>query len=565
MSHRTRTYLFGVAAAASLAVWASALAVTAPASAATGDVTTAAGSGTNGFADGPATSAQFNNPLGVALDGTGNAYIADTSNDRIRKVDSAGNVTTVAGTGTYGFADGPATSAQFRTPAGVAVDGTGNVYVADAGNNRIRMIDLSGNVSTVAGTGTNGFADGPATTAQFDYPNGVAVDGTGNVYVAELGGRIRKIDLSGNVTTLAGTGTQGFADGPATTAQFSSPTGVAVDTTGNVYVADTGNSRVRKIDSSGNVSTVAGTGTQGFADGPATTAQFSSPRGVAFDAIGNVYVADTGNSRVRKIDSSGNVITLAGTGTSGFADGPATTAQFDSPAGVTFDGTGNIYVADMANNRIRKVDTVVVPPSTTTASTSTSTSTTTSTTTVAPFPPADQAAVLPPFIVPPAPTNTTAATTTVNETTTIAPTGSATPSTPTVPPVKVTLATSIVNTGDSVTVTGTNYLPGSTVTIELHSDPVALGTAKVSINGTFTFTGPLPLGVVGQHRIVVLGTASDNTSITSDAPLTISTPAATVNDLALTGTPATALALYALALITLGLAIRARARSLSKN
>ena len=230
-----------------------------------------------------------------------------------------------------GYTDGTGTSAKFYNPTGVAVDGAGNVYVADLSNHRIRKITTSGVVSTLAGSGTSGYTDGTGTSAKFSYPTGVAVDGAGNVYVADLfNHRIRKITTSGVVSTLAGSAS-GYADGTGTSAQFSYPTGVAVDGAGNVYVADYNNHRIRKITTSGVVSTLAGSGTPGYTDGTGTSAKFSSPTGVAVDGAGNVYVADYNNHRIRKITTSGVVSTLAGSGKAGYTDGTGTSAKFYYP------------------------------------------------------------------------------------------------------------------------------------------------------------------------------------------------------------------------------------------
>jgi hypothetical protein len=292
---------------------------------AAGVVTTLAGSGTAGFADGTGAAAKFNKPFGVAVDGAGTVYVADQVNHRIRKVTPAGVVTTLAGSGAQNFADGTGTAAQFSNPAGVAVDGAGTVYVADGSNNRIRKITPAGVVTTLAGSGTAGSANGTGTAAQFNYPAGVALDGSGTVYVGDYNShRIRKITPAGVVTTLAGSGTAGFADATGTAAQFNGPAAVAVDGAGNVYVGDELNHRIRKVTPAGVVTTLAGSGngvgTGGFADGTGTAAKFSNPAGVAVDGSGTVYAADARNQRIRKITPTGAATTFAGTGTQGFAD-----------------------------------------------------------------------------------------------------------------------------------------------------------------------------------------------------------------------------------------------------
>jgi len=321
-----------------------------------GVVSTLAGSGTKGFADGAGTAAQFSYPTGVAVDASGNVYLADQENHRIRKITAGGVVSTLAGSGIDGFADGTGIAAQFRYPTGVAVDASGNVYVADNNNNRIRKITAGGVVSTLAGSGIYGFADGTGTAAQFSSPSGVAVDASGNVYVADQDNhRIRKITAEGVVSTVAGSGSAGFADGTSAAAQFQYPYGVAVDATGSIYVADLYNHRIRKITAGGVVSTLAGSGIDGFADGTGAAAQFRYPAGVAVDVAGNVYVVDQINNRIRKITAEGVVSTLAGSGTKGFADGTGTAAQFSSPYGVAVDATGSIYVADTNNHCIRKI------------------------------------------------------------------------------------------------------------------------------------------------------------------------------------------------------------------
>ena len=326
-----------------------------------GAVTTLAGSGTAAFADGTGPAASFYNPAGVACDGSGNVYVADQFNNRIRKIVAAtGVVTTLAGSGSAAFADGTGTGAAFSRPFGVACDGNGNVYVADYSNQRIRKIVAStGAVTTLAGNGTPGLVDGTGTAAQFGYPIGVACDASGNVFVADYNNScIRKIvAATAVVSTVAGTGTAGFADGTGTAAQFRFPTGVACDANGNVFVADYNNNRIRRIvAATAVVSTVAGSGTAAFADGTGPAAAFNLPRGVACDAYGNVYVADQGNHRIRKIVLATAVVsTVAGSGTATFADGTGSAASFNAPYGVACDGNGNVYVADQGNNRIRVV------------------------------------------------------------------------------------------------------------------------------------------------------------------------------------------------------------------
>ena len=317
-------------------------------------VSTLAGNKKEGFADGRGTSVKFLCPQDVAVDHAGNVYVADRYNNRIRKIDSIGRVSTLAGDGSGEFTDGRGTSAKFFSPYGIAIDNMGNVYVADMLNHRIRKIDTTGRVSTLAGDGSKGFIDGSVTIAKFSYPTGVAIDDSGNVYVADsCNHRIRKIDTTGRVSTLAGS-EYGFADGFRTVAKFNNPNDVAVDNAGNVYVADASNNRIRKIDTTGLVSTLAGS-EYGFADGSGTTTKFYEPSGVTLDNAGNIYVADTYNHRIRKIDSSGNVSTLAGDGSEGFSDGSGTVAKFGWPYGVAVDSTGNVYVADTYNHRIRKI------------------------------------------------------------------------------------------------------------------------------------------------------------------------------------------------------------------
>jgi sugar lactone lactonase YvrE len=318
-------------------------------------VSTLAGSTTSGSSDGTGIVAMFNNPLGVAIDAAGNVYVADTDNHKIRKITPEGEVTTLAGNGSAGSSNGNGTEARFRDPSGVALDASGNVYVADSGNNMIRKITPEGVVTTLAG-GSAGSSDGPGTEAKFSHPEGIAVDASGNVYVADSWNhRIRKITPSGVVSTLAGSRISGSSDGNGIAASFNFPSGVAVDASGNVYVAEGHNQIIRKITPSGGVTTLAGGGSSGSSDGIGTAARFKGPTGVAVDASGNVYVADYGNNKIRKITPSREVTTLAGTGNSGSSNGLGTVATFYHPSGVAVDALGNVYVAGSGNNMIRKI------------------------------------------------------------------------------------------------------------------------------------------------------------------------------------------------------------------
>ena len=319
-----------------------------------GVVTTLAGSGTAGFADGTGIAAQLSNPSGVAIDSSGTVYVADSSNNCIRKITPSGVVTTLAGSGTAGSADGIGTAAQFNWPSGVAVDSAGTVYVADTSNSLIRKVTPGGVVTTWVGS-TYGYAEGTGTTAQFKWPTGIAIDSAGTVYVADsTDNRIRKITPSGVVTTLAGSNFGGYADGTGAAAKFNQPSGVAVDFTGTVYVADHDSNRIRKITPGGVVTTLAGSGVWGSADGTGTATQFKYPSGVAVDSAGTIYVADDYDNRIRKITQSGVVTTLAGS-TYGYADGTGTAAQFYSPYGIAVDSAGTVYVADDEGNRIRVI------------------------------------------------------------------------------------------------------------------------------------------------------------------------------------------------------------------
>lgn len=325
-----------------------------------------------GFAGdgGVPTAAQLNAPSGVAVDSAGNVYIADFNNYVVRMVSATtGKITTFAGTpGTSGSTgdNGLATNARLAGPLGLTIDSSGNLYIADGPNNRIRKVAPSGIITTVAGgTAGAGGDGGAATSASLNYPAAVAVDSSGNLYIADLGNdRIRKVS-GGIITTVAGSGLPGYnADNiSATTAQLYLPKGVAVDSSGNLYIADTGNNRIREV-SSGIITTIAGNGTSGYSGdkGAATAAQLNAPAGVAVDPTGIVYIADTANNVIRKILGT-SILTVAGTGTAGYGGdgGLATSALLNGPTAVGIDSTGALtYVADTQNNVIRLFTNTIV-------------------------------------------------------------------------------------------------------------------------------------------------------------------------------------------------------------
>ena len=331
-----------------------------------GTIITAAGSGSRGYSGdgGSAVAAQLNYPSSVAVDHAGNLYIADSSNHRIRRVDPSGTITTVAGSGSLGYSGdrNRAIQARLRFPYGVAADGAGNLYIADTGNHRIRHVDDNGTINTIVGGG-DVRDGGPAIHAQLALPHGVAVDSAGNLFIADAGNhRIRRVDPSGTITTVAGSGTLGYGgDGrPAGTAFLNNPRGVAVDSAGNLFIADAGNHRIRRVDPSGTITTIAGTGEPGYSGGggPAVQAQLAGPRGLVVDSAGNLFIADTGNYRIRRVDPSGTITTIAGTGESGYSGdgGPAARAQLALAYGVAVDSAGNLYITDTGNYRIRRVD-----------------------------------------------------------------------------------------------------------------------------------------------------------------------------------------------------------------
>jgi RHS repeat-associated protein len=338
-----------------------------------GVINTIAGNGTAGFNgdNGSALNAELQYPSCVAVDSKWNVYVADYYNSRIRKIAaSTGVITTVAGNGTAGYSGdgGAATSAELNYPSCVAVDGADNIYIADTSNNRVRMVAAStGIISTIAGNGTYGYGGdgGTATNAHLALPSGVAVDTCGNIYISDTGNnRIRKVTGSpGTISTAAGNGTAGYSgdNGAATSAELNYPNGISVDSSCNLYIADLSNERIRKVTiSTGKISTVAGNGTVGFSGdgGAATGAELGYPSGVAVDSSSNIYIADSNNNRIRKVTaSSGNISTIAGNGTQGYSgDGASSTsAEMNGPWDVAIDSSGNIYIADQGNSRIRAV------------------------------------------------------------------------------------------------------------------------------------------------------------------------------------------------------------------
>lgn len=333
------------------------------------EATTFVGTGVGAYVEGVGQNAALYAPYGMVTDAAGNLYVADQSNHRIRKITPEGQTSTFAGTGEVGYVDGPGTSAQFFYPAGIAMDAFGNLYVSDSGNDVIRKITPSGVVSTYAGSGQRGFADGAAANAKFKGLSGLAIDKAGNLYVVDSYNYvIRKITSSGIVSTVAGTPTisSDYArlySGPASGVEFGFVIqGIAVDPLGNVYVADGSKNFIWKITPDGMASTWAGNGQKlggdvirVYKDGPKGSAMFSTPFGMAFDEDGNLYIADTGNNRIRKISVEGIVSTVAGNGKSEDIDGRVPDASIYAPLTVAFDGNGIIYVATTGNN-ISKIE-----------------------------------------------------------------------------------------------------------------------------------------------------------------------------------------------------------------
>lgn len=318
-------------------------------------VSTIAGNGVSGYANENGVNASFHQVKGITIDATGNLFVADAGNNRIRKITPAGDVSTYAGNGSMGFQDGDLSTATFSTPSDVVFDSSGNMYVLEAGNNKIRKISTGGLVTTVAGSGGNGYEDGVGTSAKFNYPLGFAIDAADNIYVADSeNNRIRKVTPAGVVSTLAGQAIFGFNDGVGASAQFRTPSSILVHENGDLYVGDLNNHRIRKVTPEGVVSTVTGVAA-GDSDGDLATARYRGPSGMVKDSDGNIFVADYANNRIRKITPTGMVSTIAGTSAMGYEDGDGATAAFNGPVDIIIDKNGDLYITDSKNYRIRKI------------------------------------------------------------------------------------------------------------------------------------------------------------------------------------------------------------------
>lgn len=320
------------------------------------EISTIAGLGKTGNKDGNKTEASFYKPLAIAVDVKGNKYVVDYDNLKIRKITVDGKVSTIAGSGNVGSKDGIGKDSSFKYPQGIAVDVSGNIIVADTWNNKIRKISPLGIVSTFAGSGLEGSIDGKGTQATFNNPTGVCLDSSGNVYVADsFNHKIRKITPSGIVSTIAGTGIKGNIDGKYDIACFNNPSGIAIDANRNLFVTDSQNNKIRKITQNGDVTTLAGSGNESYEDGKGVNASFNFPFGIAVDGKGNLYVCDVYNHKIRKIANDGMVTTIAGNSISGNVDGNENVASFNLPYGIDIDTDGNIYIADSYNHKIRKI------------------------------------------------------------------------------------------------------------------------------------------------------------------------------------------------------------------
>ncbi len=321
-----------------------------------GTVVSLAGKGEAGFSDGEGSNAKFNVPIRLACDKEGNIIVADIFNNCIRKISPKGSVSTIAGTKEGGYIDGELSKAKFGAPHGVGVDSKGNIFVADLGSSTIRKISTDKTVTTFAGSGKPGFKDGKGKEAEFSFPHAIAIDSKDNLFIADISNhRIRKITPDGTVSTYAGSGEKGFSEGDVKTAKFNMPIDVTVDKEGNLYVADIGNQRIRKITTKGEVTTLAGNGEKGYSDGKGEKASFNGPHGLAVDSKGNIIVAELYNFVVRSITPDGTVSTICGNRKQGDTAGTCEEAQFNQPGGATIDKDGNIIIADLYNHKVKKI------------------------------------------------------------------------------------------------------------------------------------------------------------------------------------------------------------------
>ena len=452
---------------------------TPPALAAFADVTTFAGSAVAGSVNGTGSAAAFYNPNGMVTDSAGNLFVADGSNNQIRKVSPAGVVTSFVGSSSAGSTDGSGASAQFSLPSGLAIDSGGNVYVGDYFNNMIRKVTPAGVVTTLAGSGLQGSTDATGAAASFFRPWGVAMDSSGNVLVADSGNnKIRRVTPAGVVTTLAGSGAAALTNGTGAAAAFNTPTGLTVDAADNIFVCDDFNRVIRKVTPGGVVSTFAGSGATGSVNGTGLAATFNTPTSITTDGTGNMYVADRSGRTIRMITPAGVVTTLAGGAGGTTLDGNGSSAGFNYPIGITADAFGHVFVSEDTGNVIRRIDIAGSAPAatTTTITTVPATTSTTSTTTV-----------------------TASTTTAVPDTTTTAPTPAATTTTAPTPAATTPLqssnasATSLVpgTTGSMVSANAVPPGPSTVLTSvpSIAAAPVAVAAPATPVLGDVTFAG----------------------------------------------------------------------------
>lgn len=332
-------------------------------------VSTFAGSGSIGSVNATGLAASFYYPTGVCADASGNIVVADQYNHKIRKISPSGVVTTFAGSGAPGATDATSLAASFNRPYSLCMDAAGNIYVGELFNYKIRKITPAGIVTTFAGSGTSGATDATGIAASFNYPNGLCLDASGNMFVADyFNNTVRKITPLGVVTTFAGSGTAGAIDALGLAASFNGPSGICIDASGNLYVSDFVNNKIRKITPAGMVSIFAGSGAVGSLDATGIGASFNGPGGICSDVSGNLYVSDTYNHKIRQISPAGVVTTLAGTGMAGAIDATVSLASFDHPIGVYKDATSNLFIGDPYNHKIRKIGNCVAPGSATNTS-----------------------------------------------------------------------------------------------------------------------------------------------------------------------------------------------------